>query len=84
MRLLGQCYLDSEGLPRDEGKAAALFAEAAEKGNAQAMYSLSVCYINGTGVKASHAQAADWCAKAEALGCTGPMTKIILAGEVRR
>ena len=84
MRLLGQCYLDSEGLPRDEGKAAALFAEAAEKGNAQAMYSLSVCYINGTGVKASHAQAADWCAKAEALGCTGPMTKIILAGEAWR
>lgn len=81
---LGQCYLDSDGLPGDPVKAAALFMKAAEKGNPRAMYNLGVCYENGTGVKASHIQAVEWCAKAQSLGCTGLMTKSILAGTARQ
>lgn len=51
-------YEHGEGVPKDQGKAAALYCDAARAGNVDAMFNLGWMYANGRGVERDDALAA--------------------------
>jgi len=57
---LGLRYAEGQGVPKDEGKGAECYKEAAEKGNAKAMTNLGWMYYGGRGVARDEAKAAQW------------------------
>lgn len=58
LRTEAQTYEHGDGVPRDGGKAAALYCEAARLGDAESQFSLGWMYTNGRGVERSDATAA--------------------------
>ena len=75
---LGVLYIYGQGVPKDEMKAAALFKDGAEKGNALCMYFYAMCFDGGVGIdkdresarvwylraaKGGNRTAIDWCKK---------------------
>lgn len=66
--LLGRCYDDGEGVPRDGSEAVNWFLKAAEKGNAEAQYKLAYCYDNGNGVERNQVESVKWLRKAAEQG----------------
>ena len=55
-------------IQKDQTEAVKWFKKAAEKGNAQAMYNLFVCYNNGDGMSMDGKDAFQWCLKAAEKG----------------
>ena len=49
--ILGTCYLNGNGVEKDEKEAFQWFLKAAEQGYAQAQYNVGLCYLNGGGVE---------------------------------
>jgi len=69
---LGKWYfVGSEGLERDEEKAAALYLLAADRGDTAAQSALAGCYMTGVGVQQSWELGAEWVRKAADLGDSG-------------
>jgi TPR repeat protein len=60
MYLLATKYEDGIGMPRDMGKAIALYRQAAERGYVQAQTYLGVIYDKGRGVQRDDAEAIRW------------------------
>ena len=54
---LGYCHYVGMGVPKDQAKAAELFAKAGEKGKCWAVTDLAMCYALGTGVPQDKAKA---------------------------
>ena len=65
---LAMRYESGLSVPRDYGRALALYCEAARRGDAQAFYSLGWMYLNGRGVAHDDAMAVMWLRKAAARG----------------
>ena len=63
-------YEHGEGVPKDPLRAAKLYCDAAQAGDAEAMFSLGWMYANGRGVPRDDAAAAALFARAAALGHT--------------
>ncbi len=61
---LGRRYYRGDGVPRNDGKAAACFREAAEGGNAEGQYLMGVLYAEGRAVPQDYVEAARWFRKA--------------------
>lgn len=64
----GLAYLNGDGVPRDEAKAAALFRDAADRGSPDAAYQLGLLYQRGAGVPQHDGIGLEWLEKAAALG----------------
>lgn len=62
------CYLNGNGIPRNDAKGAACLQKAAEKGLAKAQYALGVLYREGRGVPRDLARSAEWTRKAAIQG----------------
>ncbi|HTN95196.1 MAG TPA: tetratricopeptide repeat protein [Gallionella sp.] len=60
MYQLATKYEDGNGMPRDMGKAIALYRQAAERGYVQAQTYLGVIYDKGRGVQQDDAEAIRW------------------------
>jgi TPR repeat protein len=60
MRELGWRYLGGFGVGGDEEAGVALFRQAVEAGDMEAMLNLGLCYRDGRGVPLAHSQAALW------------------------
>ena len=54
---LGECYLNGEGVEKNETEAIKLFRSAADKGDAYAIGRLGFCYHNGKGVEKNISEA---------------------------
>jgi TPR repeat protein len=65
-------YNGSEGVPEDHVKAAQLFLEAAQMGDAQAMNLLGVAYSHGSGVHRDIDKAVYWWKKSVETDPNGP------------
>lgn len=57
---LGLCYINGNGVTKNEREAAKWFRLAAEQGHIAAQYNLGVHYANGNGVAKDHVQAVKW------------------------
>jgi TPR repeat protein len=57
---LGVLYVNGNGVPKDEAKAAGLFKMGAEKGDAPAMVLYARCLEAGLGVRANRTEAVKW------------------------
>ena len=82
--MLGYCYQEGEGAPKDQAMAIYWYQQAAEKGNVIAQYywfrkaaaqgnalgqrCLGICYDEGNGVSQDHKIAAEWYEKAAIQG----------------
>lgn len=71
MSLLGVCFQNGLGVPKDAAEAVKWYRKAADAGDTRAMHDLGVCYANGEGVTADEAEAVAWYLKA-AEGGHGP------------
>ena len=47
----GIAYEEGQGIEKDTAKAVELYRQAADLGNADAMYRLAMCYMNGNGME---------------------------------
>ncbi len=65
---LGLLYYNGEGVDKSLEKAAKLFSQSAEMGNAEAQYHLGWMYDNGKGVVQSDTEAVEWYRKAAEQG----------------
>jgi TPR repeat protein len=65
---LGVLYINGEGVPRDDKKAAELFRDGALKGNASCMFYYAMCLEGGRGVKTDEEEAKEWYVKAAKAG----------------
>ena len=61
---LGWLYYNGQGVPQDNGQAAAWFRKAADQGHREAQYMLGFSWHNGQGVPKDLTQAAAWYRKA--------------------
>ena len=68
MKYLGMCYEYGSGVQQDKKKAAQLYQQACDLGNASAMYILSRCYFHGFGVSQDRKKAIELCRRAAELG----------------
>ncbi len=57
---LGGCYLDGEGVPKNQKKALELYKKAAELGNAHAPFNIGLIYEQGLGVETDNEEALRW------------------------
>ena len=62
--VLGNCYLNGDGVPKNEIKAFEWYQKAAEQGNAFAQFNLGSCYYNGQGTPINYQLAVEWYKKA--------------------
>jgi TPR repeat protein len=60
---LAMLYTDGRGVPQSDKKAAELFQQAAQRGDATAQYNLARCYLKGKGVPKDPNQGFSWCKK---------------------
>jgi len=67
MCLMGVWLYQGHKLPRSLREAALMFTFAAYKGEKQAMYLISGCYLRGHGVKQNYNKALAWCEKGDAV-----------------
>jgi len=65
---LGWMYEIGMGVEADLGRAATYFTEAAELGNAEAMYAIAVMYLTGAGKPQDEAQGRSWLTRSVDLG----------------
>ncbi len=65
---LGVLYINGEGVPKDQVKAANLFREGADKGSPLCMYFYAMCLEGGVGVTANRPSAVDWYLRAAKAG----------------
>jgi TPR repeat protein len=56
----GLAYIEGDGVPVDEGRAAELFRSAARQGNADGQFNLGLLYIRGAGVPKDDVEAYKW------------------------
>ena len=68
MNNLGACFLNGEGVEKNEEKAYEWFLKAAECGDAMAQYNVAYCYEHGVGVEQSDDNAIYWLARAAEQG----------------
>jgi Sel1 repeat len=66
--ILGMCYEEGKGVPRDYAEAVKWFHRAADHGHAAAECQLGFCYFVGEGVKQDAEEAARWYGKAAGQG----------------
>ena len=64
----GIAYEEGQGVEKDTVKAVELYRQAADLGNADAMYRLAMCYMNGKGVEPEAIIGQQWSQKAAELG----------------
>ncbi|KAF9557209.1 hypothetical protein EC968_007778 [Mortierella alpina] len=64
------------GFEQDDSKAMEWYLKASDAGNAEAMFNISVMYLNGRGVKLDDSQAMEWCLKASAAEDADAMSHI--------
>lgn len=69
--LLGQSYLDGQGVPKDSKEAVAWYRKAAEQGNVQGQLRLALAYQDGNGTTKNSAEAVKWYRKAAEQGHAG-------------
>lgn len=74
--LMGRCYMDGTGVPQDYQQAISCFEDAADKGDAEAMYYLGVMYANGWGVEADSDTSIRWYKKSAEGGCAEGQTAL--------
>ena len=68
-RIIGGYYEEGEGgLKKNESLAVEWYTKAAEQGDAEAMYDLALCYLQGTGVEADKNKVLTWMQKSADLG----------------
>ena len=72
----GIAYEDGDGVEPDLAHAAELYKQAADLGNAEAMYWIGILYKNGNGVKQSYSKAKEWFEKAAENGDEDVMSAI--------
>lgn len=65
---LGLCYLNGDGVGKDQNEAVKWFRIAAEQGDAEGQYMLGACYANGIGVIENKAEATKWWLKSAEKG----------------
>jgi hypothetical protein len=65
---LGACYINGEGIPKNEKKAFEWINKSAEQGYDLGQYALGAIYADGKGVPANDAKAAEWFRKAAEQG----------------
>jgi hypothetical protein len=80
---LALAYEHGEGVPTDQLKAAALYCEAARRGDAEAQYSLGWMYANGRGVARDDVVAASLLALAAEAGHAAARRALQFVGEER-
>lgn len=61
---LGWCYETGAGVRRNRRKAVEWYEKAAEQGDAEGMYRLALCYLDGKAVEADRQTAMDLCRRA--------------------
>ena len=61
---LGLCYEMGTGVEESKERAAELYRQAAQQGDARAQCNLGFCYYQGIGVEADDKQATEWFQKA--------------------
>jgi TPR repeat protein len=66
--LLGNCYAEGNGVPKDSAEAVKWYRKAAEQGEAFAQYLLGRCYAKGEGVAKDWAESVKWYRKAAEQG----------------
>jgi TPR repeat protein len=71
---LGLAYIEGDGVPADENKAAELFRSAAQQGNADAQFNLGLLYIRGAGVPKDDVEAYKWLTLAHEAGRTDALS----------
>ena len=76
--LLGLCYLNGEGVPKNVEKGFLLIKKAAEMGFADAYHELGVCYFRGEGTEKNINAAIRWWAEGAAAGNLSSMTNLEL------
>jgi len=76
MVLVGDCYEEGVGVPRDYGKAMRWYRKAADAGNASAMRDIGGLYLGGLGVSQDYTEAMKWFRKAADAGDTDAMCLI--------
>lgn len=62
--MLGDRYLNGEGVTQDASEAVKWLRKAAEQGNDEAQFALGLTYFKGMGVSQDYAEAAKWLRKA--------------------
>ena len=72
----GIAYEDGDGVEPDLAHAAELYKQAADLGNAEAMYWIGILYKNGNGVEQSYSKAKEWFEKAAENGDEDVMSAI--------
>ena len=80
---LALAYEHGEGVPTDQLKAAALYCEAARRGDAEAQYSLGWMYANGRGVARDDVVAASLLALAAEAGHAAARRALQFVGDER-
>ncbi len=65
---LGACYINGEGIPKNEKKAFEWINKSAEQGYDLGQYALGTLYADGKGVPVNDAKAAEWFRKAAEQG----------------
>ncbi len=76
MVLVGGCYEEGVGVPKDYGKAMQWYRKAADAGNAAAMNNIGWLYENGKGVSQDYTEAMRWYRKAADAGDADAMYNI--------
>lgn len=79
-----QCMTGTDGVARDEARAAALYQEAADLGDVSAKYKVGLCYEQGVGVAQNFVRAAQQYRQAADSGCPSAMVKLGLLYATRR
>ena len=68
MNNLGACFLNGEGVEKNEKKAYEWFSKAAELGDVMAQWNLGYCYEHGVGIEQDYDNAIFWLARAAEQG----------------
>jgi TPR repeat protein/serine/threonine protein kinase len=76
MVLVGDCYEEGVGVPKDYGKAMRWYRKAADAGNADAMHNIGWLYHKGLGVSQDYTEAMKWYRKAADAGNAMAMNNI--------
>ena len=76
MVLVGLCFLNGKGVPKDEPRAFECFKKSADLGNHDAMNHLAECYRNGTGVAQDEDLVITWYQRSAELGNSDAMTEL--------
>ena len=68
MYIVGECYVNGDGVSQSWIEAVKWYRKSAEQGNALAQFNLGRCYAHGNGVRQSWTEAVKWYRKSAAQG----------------